>query len=1039
MNKAQNPMSEYLLKIQLIVNNTEFKNKAEADKYETLQSKRLGDAYVRAYNKTDIFESYQYSSSHVYQVLELAGYEPDKIMLYLKTPTAIPSNIKNQLLQEARDSFLSAYKESNKYYLMLMGKPYPGDENTPADDIVTIPDEFYSLYAEDNTLERNQPVHEMPSKYQELFMNSEYYQKALREHPDARYLRYIGSNAIPLHISRPAKDGSIMRINTSKLSTYDQTFGNITVSSDIVHLYTKTYDETRKYVFETLRGNFSSIYPNYDSFIRFLTIYLSIGGTLNELARRSTSLIHMNNVTANNFFMLYGLPSVIMEGTSMIEFLKKFRMILSDKATNCVYRVKDIVGYEYTDIYTLVMVKQQVFENGVPLYTYDKETGKKIPQQEIVFRRLGTTEDNTSYFKYRDDNTTYSLDEITSGDPRWWNTPEVNQKLSEMNYTLSNSKYIQLSTHLSMTDIYWQCVILLRGILDRRQETMFTKLNINLSIDGSESISLFEAVLALVVMMNFHMKDYRGNALRGQMYIPNGKYNGRDACLDLMFNGLYLCEYYQSQKQYFKDDLVCRPNEESRVYIAKMDFVSSNIDSDIKSGKLQSTTIQPGAAKELTLGAPYKLTSFDFDLRGTKPEFYNRLSEYDYIEPDVFKPMLDKVLDREHANLGEVLMHDVKNIYTYLETKLRESRTIREFRQVTEVFENLFLVEPERDWYDNTSFNVDAALMDEYNLTSSELASLKTFFRITEEPDLIVRYKNINYPIMLYTVLNEDARTIQINKTYPFQDDGFVTAFSNEMSQYKSNTLEASALSNNIKSNYQNIIIDKVILDTGNSDDGPRTFESLLFRTNPSLYRYLMNLKSDGEAVLFLLRSIVKALENYTNSKLQGLEFTAEGVSEYIQILKEIITYFKSYMVEFTKDEFVYIFDGLFDQGGHSNMLRLYDEIAHTEMTTTPVESLTLYDAGYHQHEIKMEDDNTQLIHDEATFRMHATYQTYKSMGYEILYDDGKRISKTPIDDLEDTTELIGNLITDQDGKSKLILSVDNISKYPPNYYGNAL
>ena len=75
MNKAQNPMSEYLLKIQLIVNNTEFKNKAEADKYETLQSKRLGDAYVRAYNKTDIFESYQYSSSHVYQVLELAGYK----------------------------------------------------------------------------------------------------------------------------------------------------------------------------------------------------------------------------------------------------------------------------------------------------------------------------------------------------------------------------------------------------------------------------------------------------------------------------------------------------------------------------------------------------------------------------------------------------------------------------------------------------------------------------------------------------------------------------------------------------------------------------------------------------------------------------------------------------------------------------------------------------------------------------------------------------------------------------------------------------
>ena len=57
-NKAQNPMSEYLLKLQLIVNNTEFKNKAEANKYETLESKEAGSAYVRAKLKTDIFESY---------------------------------------------------------------------------------------------------------------------------------------------------------------------------------------------------------------------------------------------------------------------------------------------------------------------------------------------------------------------------------------------------------------------------------------------------------------------------------------------------------------------------------------------------------------------------------------------------------------------------------------------------------------------------------------------------------------------------------------------------------------------------------------------------------------------------------------------------------------------------------------------------------------------------------------------------------------------------------------------------------------------
>ena len=58
-----NPMSEYLLKLQLIVTNTEFKNRFEANKYETLQSHHDGDMYVRACEKTDIFESYEYAVS----------------------------------------------------------------------------------------------------------------------------------------------------------------------------------------------------------------------------------------------------------------------------------------------------------------------------------------------------------------------------------------------------------------------------------------------------------------------------------------------------------------------------------------------------------------------------------------------------------------------------------------------------------------------------------------------------------------------------------------------------------------------------------------------------------------------------------------------------------------------------------------------------------------------------------------------------------------------------------------------------------------
>ena len=120
------------------------------------------------------------------------------------------------------------------------------------------------------------------------------------------YLKYLGSYSIPIEVSRPAKDGELMAVNHNKLSTYNDIYGNITVEDDLLHLFTNVYEKTRAYVYNTLRGNFSSIYANYDSFIRFLTIYLSIGNTLNELSRKATSMLYMNSVAANNYFMLYG-------------------------------------------------------------------------------------------------------------------------------------------------------------------------------------------------------------------------------------------------------------------------------------------------------------------------------------------------------------------------------------------------------------------------------------------------------------------------------------------------------------------------------------------------------------------------------------------------------------------------------------------------------------------------------------------------------------------------------------------------------------
>ncbi len=946
-SRSKNPMSEYLLKLQLIVSNTEFKNAEEARKYETLESKLDGEKYCRAKNKTDIFESYEYDGRAVYSLLIDLGYSSDAAYKMIQNQQIIPQPIKDKLKENRREAYIAQYVEPNPYYVELSGVPFPGSLKYPPDKIVSIPAGFYNDYKSEGIITESMPVHEMPKKYQDLLINSPYYDDLLNDNPDAVYLKYIGSKAIPIETSRMAKDGDIMRIDTNHLTTNHGVFGTVTVEPDIIHLFTNVYGETRRYVYDTLRGDFSDIYPNYNDFIRFLTIYMSIGGCLNELMQKSVSMIHMNTSTANDFFMLYGLPSVIMEGPSMISFLKQFRLILMDKGTNIVYRVKDLIGYEYTDIYTLVMVKQQVFDDyGNPVY----KDGK--PVQNIVFRRLGTTDDNTSYFKYKDSKETYTLEEITSGDPRWWNTEEVEHMLSDMNYTLSNSKYIQLSTHMSMTDIYWQCIILIRGLLDNRFETQYINLNVGVNLKNDNKVSVFEAVLILEILMNWHFNTAAGRTLRGDMYRPNTRIDGVGVCLDMLFGGL---------------------NED-------------------------------GSPKPLVEGHPFKISSFNFNLKRLNPEFYESIQEMDYLEPDVLLPMLDAVMDREDLNIGEIIMTQCREIYDYLVSKLRDTRTIQEFRQVTDLFKELFLVDPIRDtWFDDgdPTMNIQDYLMNEYNVTGYDLNVLHD---LTKGPE-----GNISFPYIIDSeIYDPDTGMVTVNvgkilsyDAYEeFSDPNFVSAFEQALFARDDTGKEkwkydfsGKIVSRNIKANYKNIIRDTVELESGNDIAGPKTFEVLLFREDPEMYQYMRSLKENGDSLLIVMRSIIKALEQYTQSTLHALEFSALGREDYFKILKEVITYFKSYMVEFSKDEFVFIFDGFFDQGGNSNMMKLYDENTKIKLKMRPVDSLTLHDAScakVHEH---YADKGLMTMYDEILVRHRLPYRGIKQLGYPILFDTGGRIS----------------------------------------------
>ena len=108
----KSPVSEYLIKLQLIVSNTEFKNKVEANKYETVEMSKEADLYINAVNETDNFASYQYDADYVAaRLMEEFGNGEDleKLKYMVANPHTIPQDIKNELRDEARAITIANY------------------------------------------------------------------------------------------------------------------------------------------------------------------------------------------------------------------------------------------------------------------------------------------------------------------------------------------------------------------------------------------------------------------------------------------------------------------------------------------------------------------------------------------------------------------------------------------------------------------------------------------------------------------------------------------------------------------------------------------------------------------------------------------------------------------------------------------------------------------------------------------------------------------------------------------------------------------
>lgn len=119
-------------------------------------------------------------------------------------------------------------------------------------------------------------------------------------------------------------------------------------------------------------------------------------------------------------------------------------------------------------------------------------------------------------------------------------------------------------------------------------------------------------------------------------------------------------------------------------------------------------------------------------------------------------------------------------------------------------------------------------------------------------------------------------------------------------------------------------------------------------------------------------------------------------------------------------------------------MLKLIDEMVEGTVNPIPHDSMTLYDVSCATVGVRFDDNNIGFIYDDAIFRIKTTYGSLVNAGYEVWFDDGNRITRTP-PVIDNDTDVIANIIHDENDPAayKLIVNVNNLDVIPPNYYGN--
>lgn len=483
------------------------KNKSEADQYETVESRRLGDIYCSASLEMDSLITYEELHKESFERVGIT--DKSLIREYMVTPSNIPQTYVKSIVENERAIFLANFEETNNYYRMLTGLPSLNSQYIYLDYDVMETYGFYETYDPEDYTNRT-PLHLLPANTLEAMETGGYLDELQSIYPDEKYITYLGKRKINLTIARMADNFSLLHIpRIEGVERFCRDFA--------MH-----YDEAREYFLSTVYNfSYSSRYENYNGMIGFMILHMAIQRMINTTFKVMLDRDFYDLETCRMFLESYKIPfETQFTLTQQKMIIKNLNLLLMNKhSAHVLYDVLDLLGYDNINITKYLLVKQHklyqkdVESDLVPTFYYKLMTDDNGIQYLEVDNSLmydyyfaGVDMLNTDIqLGTISAANTYGYDEFTNNDALWIHDDELVDKLEKAEINYVETKYANIAITFRMQEKTFELIYMARLILDKKIETSRIMIDIPLIVDTPQSLFDIQVLLICMLCKKNHM------------------------------------------------------------------------------------------------------------------------------------------------------------------------------------------------------------------------------------------------------------------------------------------------------------------------------------------------------------------------------------------------------------------------------------------------------------------------------------------------------------------------------------------------------